>query len=167
MAGTPQEACGTLTAAAGRLGTKPKRASRTAAVGASGFGCTFEPVEAPKSRPNGYSEREIAVSWATYKPEEAFRASETMGRDVLALRNGTANDAAKPSPFYELPVGDVGYALHHVPGHGTVTAGYLLDGRTYVHIEISGYRSGASGVEPLPEDVLLEDLATFLTGAAG
>jgi hypothetical protein len=165
--GTPEQACGKLTAVAGQLGTRPENRSRTAAAGAAGFACTFEPVEEPKDRPDGYSEREIAVRWATYKPEDAFRASETMGRDVLGLRNGTANDNAKPSPLYELPVGDIGYALYHRPGHGEVTAAYLLDGRTYVHIEISGYRSGASGVEPLPEDVLLKDLATFLKGAAG
>ncbi|WP_033443578.1 hypothetical protein [Saccharothrix sp. NRRL B-16314] len=167
VVGTPKEACGTLTAAAGRLGTKPKGTNRTAAPGASGFACTFEPVDEPEDRPDGYSEREIGIRWATYESEEAFRASETMGRDLLGLRNGTAKDKAKPSPLYELRVGDVGYALHHVPGHGTVTAAYLLDGRTYVHIEISGYRTGASGVEPLPEDVLLKDLATFLRGAAG
>jgi hypothetical protein len=165
--GTPEEACGTLTAVAGQLGTRPKNRSRTTAPGASGFACAFEPVEAPKDRPDGYSEREIAVRWATYKPEDAFRASETMGREVLGLRNSAAKDDAKPSPLYALPVGDVGYALYRRPGYGRVTAAYLLDGRTYVHIEISGYRSGASGPEPLPEDVLLKDLATFLNGAAG
>jgi hypothetical protein len=90
-----------------------------------------------------------------------------MGRDLLGVRNSAATDDAKPSPLYELPVGDIGYALYRVPGFGTVTAAYLLGGRTYVQVEITGFQSGESGLEPLPEDVLLKDLATLLTGAAG
>ena len=165
--GTPEEACGTLTDVAGQFGTTPKNASRTAAVEAAGFGCSFEPVEEPEDWPDGYSEREISIRWATYKPEEAFRAADVMGRELLGLRDTVTTAEAPPSPLYELPVGDVGYALYRVPGYSYVSAAYLLEGRTYVFVEIGGWRAGDSGVEPLAEDVLLTDLATFLKGAGG
>jgi hypothetical protein len=166
--GTPEEACGTLTDVAAQLGTKPKNTSRTDAVDAAGFACSFEPVDEPDERPDDYSEREISIRWATYEPAEAFRASEVMGRELLGVRDTSGTtDKTPQSPLYDLPVGDVGYALYRVPGYSYVSAAYLVDGRTYVFVEIGGWRSGDSGVEPLPEDVLLKDVGTFLTGAAG
>lgn len=162
--GTAEQACAPFTAVAEKLGTRSAGTNVNHAGGAPEFGCTFDPPERPEDLPDDYSEREINIRFVAYAEEEAFRASEKMGRELLGLRNQTATDKVKPSPLYELPVGDLGYALYHVPGYGYVTAGYLVDGRTYVHIEISGWSRG-DGVEPLTEDVLMKDLATLLTEA--
>ncbi|HEX2130221.1 MAG TPA: hypothetical protein VHH15_01580 [Actinophytocola sp.] len=165
--GTPEEVCDAFADAAEQIGTVPAGATVDHAGGAPRYGCSFDPPEEPEDWPEDYGEREISIRTVTYDPAEAFRASESMGRELQGLMRNTATDKTRPSPLYELPIGDIGYALYHVPGYGYLTAAYLVDGRTYVHIELNGWTRGDDGVVPLSEDALLADLTTLLNGVEG
>lgn len=159
LPGPTADVCSGFGDVAGKTGTVPEEAALSKGDGALTYTCTFDHPEEPRPRPEGYEERVVWIRFVVHQPEMAFRAAEMMVRDLKTVRGDPPNTEA----LYELLVGDGGYVSYRTLGHGEIMAGYLVDGRTYVHIQIRGFTTVDGRSAPLPEETMLKDIAALLT----
>ena len=135
LPGPAADVCSGFGDVAGKTGTVPEDATLSKVDDASMYTCAFDHPEDPRPRPEGYEKRVVWIRFVVHRPEKAFRAAEKVARDLKTVRGDLPNTES----LYELPVGDGGYVSYRALGHGEVLAGYLVDGRIYVHIEIRGF----------------------------
>lgn len=146
-----QAVCPKVATVAESLGVRPR----------SGRACEFEPVRDDwRGHVEGYVERQFSVYIKDYPPEGNIFGSEELARDLQdrLRQGGRAGDES--GQLYRLPFEKTGYAVYC---GNILSSAFLLDNRTYVHIDFSCHRVQDSDLVALSENEVLDNLATILT----